>query len=194
MATKIFLILFSLTIISIKLASANSVKEQIGLNDPQKSVTINGNTLYYKHPYTTKETCINKTPTTPDKITQHLNIAYQGQLMYHNRSCPDKAACGFSCGIPYHAAVGDAVWGLFHHGQYKQSCLPDKHFIRNEAACINKCVKVERGNKKIIVPITDVTIDMKVNEVDLSYYAFFDKMGCSMKESCKATITYVECP
>jgi len=99
MATKIFIILFSLTIISIKLASANSVKEQIGLNDPQKSVTINGNTLYYKHPYTTKETCINKTPTTPDKITQHLNIAYQGQLMYHNRSCPDKAACGFSCGI-----------------------------------------------------------------------------------------------
>uniref|UniRef100_A0A915N4Y9 Uncharacterized protein n=1 Tax=Meloidogyne javanica TaxID=6303 RepID=A0A915N4Y9_MELJA len=143
-------------------SSANSVKEQIGLNDPQKSVTINGNTLYYKHPYTTKETCINKTPTTPDKITQHLNIAYQGQLMYHNRSCPDKAACGFSCGIPYHAAVGDAVWGLFHHGQYKQSCLPDKHFIRNEAA---------------------------LNEVDLSYYAFFDKMGCSMKESCKATIT-----
>nr|CAD2160473.1 unnamed protein product [Meloidogyne enterolobii] len=92
MATKIFIILFSLTIISIKLASANSVKEQIGLNDPQKCVTINGNTLYYKHPYTTKET------------------SYQGQLMYHNRSCPDKAACGFSCGIPYHAAVGAAVW------------------------------------------------------------------------------------
>uniref|UniRef100_A0A915LWW9 Secreted protein n=1 Tax=Meloidogyne javanica TaxID=6303 RepID=A0A915LWW9_MELJA len=146
MATKIFIILFSLTIISIKLASTNSVKEQIGLNDPQKCVTINGNILYYKHPYTTKETCINKTPTTPDKITNHLNIAYQGQLMYHNRSCPDKAACGFSCGIPYHAAVGAAVWVT--PGKYKPSCLPDKHFMRDEAACINKCVKVERGNKK----------------------------------------------
>uniref|UniRef100_A0A915M0N6 Uncharacterized protein n=1 Tax=Meloidogyne javanica TaxID=6303 RepID=A0A915M0N6_MELJA len=129
--------------------SANSLKEQIDLNDPQNSVTINGNTLYYKHPYTTKETCLSQTKTTPDKITDHLNIAYQGQLMYHNRSCPNNAACGFSCGL----------------------------------VCF-----------LIIVPITDVTIEMKVNEVDLSYYAFYDKMGCSMKESCKATITYIECP
>nr|CAD2162517.1 unnamed protein product [Meloidogyne enterolobii] len=108
-----------------------------------------------------------------------------------------EGACGIdtaSASIPGMSAAASYV--LFDsNAKWIPSCFEDKHVVRNDKICINKCVKIEYKGKTLTVPINNECPGCPVNHVDLSRKAFdwLEPLDGVVGRATNATITYIKC-
>nr|CAD2187774.1 unnamed protein product [Meloidogyne enterolobii] len=108
-----------------------------------------------------------------------------------------EGACGIdtaSASIPGISAAASYV--LFDsNAKWIPSCFEDKHVVRNDKICINKCAKIEYKGKTLTVPINNECPGCPVNHVDLSRKAFdwLEPLDGVVGRATNATITYIKC-
>ncbi|KAF7635747.1 Effector protein GPP [Meloidogyne graminicola] len=132
-------------------------------------------------------------------INKYLNKPMSGKFFFHAYTDKNRTLHGGACGLglrySMHAGVSRYLWEHLK-GTWVKSDLDDLpfHAVRDEAACINKGVRIEYDGKILTIPIMDSTYDIELNEIDLTFEAFDWLKPDTCSSPKPATITFISYP